>query len=192
MSVGPLSQRVNIRKAVTRNACYEGVLGAEQLPRFRDQLGDAQNSVRLRVQFGLDEESQQYIDVEMSASVTLECQRCLGAIRTQLNNTTQLGLVLTDEQARQLRRGYEPWIAEDEVDLWDIAAEELALALPVVAFHPDGECDGPGAAYLAGGPLAAGGMTDSETDSGDSATAASENPFSVLSTLLANSTSEEK
>ncbi|GAB5414334.1 MAG: 23S rRNA accumulation protein YceD [Congregibacter sp.] len=189
MSAGPLSQRVNIRKAVTREALYEGTLGASQLSRFADVLAAAEAPLRLRVQFGVDEEAQQHIDVEMSAAVTLECQRCLGTVQAHLSKRTQLGLVLTDEQAKHLSPRYEPWIAEEEdVDLWAIAEEELALALPVVAYHPEGECDGPGASFFAT-EVVGGGAVESGDENDD---APNENPFSVLSTLLEGSESKEK
>jgi uncharacterized protein len=177
MSAGPLPNRVNIRKAVTRSARYSGVLSVEQLPQFSSVLDPVQPCIEVVVQFGEDEEGQQYAEVSMDASVTLECQRCLGPVALSLTGRSKLGLVHSDEQGRQLSSGYEPLIAVDEVDLWEVASEELALALPVVAYHPEGECRPPG---------------EPQIEQRELATEGKENPFSVLSALLDGNDLKEK
>jgi uncharacterized protein len=175
MSAPPLPQRVSVRKAVTRNAHYEGSLGAAEMPRFRDVLGDGKG-VRLSVDFGRDEQDRQIADVAIEAAVELECQRCLQRFRHPLSASSRLALVLTDEQAQALPRELEPWIAQDEIDLWELASEELALALPAVAYHPGGHCSPP------------------EHDRGPIAVEepAREKPFDVLSSLLAGGDAKEK
>lgn len=175
MSQGPLPQRVNIRKAVTRRAHYHGVLGSEQLPRFADVL-TVDGVMAVSVDFGEDDEGQQYLDVDLRGEAVQQCQRCLQPMRSSIASRSRLGLVASDEQAALLPRHYEPWIALDEVDLWDVAAEELALALPVVAYHDEEGCRAP--AHEEGTP--AGGPTRAD------------NPFNVLSTLLDSGDTKEK
>lgn len=177
MSAGPLVNRVNIRKAVTRSARYAGVLSAEQLPQFASVLDPEQPQVEMVVQFGEDDEGQQYVGVTMNATVTLECQRCLGPVTLPLSSSSRLGLVHSDEQGKHLSSGYEPLIAVDEVDLWEVAAEELALALPVVAYHPEGDCRAPG---------------EPQIEQRDPADDGKESPFSVLSALLDGDDVKEK
>ncbi len=180
MSDTPLPHRVNIRKAVTRCARYEGVLGGTEMPQHQQVLG-ADNPLYLEVSFGVDEDGRQVADVDMEATVALECQRCLKPLSRTLRSRSRLGLVHDDEQARHLPAEYEPWIALDEVDLWEVGAEELALALPVVDYHPVGECEAP----VTGPP--------DEDDAGEGeAPASKDNPFSVLSALLENGADEEK
>ncbi|MEO1079135.1 MAG: YceD family protein [Pseudomonadota bacterium] len=142
MSGTPLSRRVTVRKAVTRNARYEGVLGPTQMPQFEDILR-GEDALAISAQFSRDDEERQILSVNMRARVVLECQRCLGKFERLLESRSALALVLTDEQAQALPREYEPWLVEDEVDLWAVTAEELALALPPVAYHPPGECEMP-------------------------------------------------
>lgn len=175
MSAPPLPQSVSVRKAVTRNAHYEGSLGAAEMPRFGDMLGD-RKEVLLCVDFGRDEQDRQIADVSLQAVVELECQRCLQRFRHPLSGSSRLGLVLTDEQAQALPRELEPWIAQDDIDLWELAAEELALALPAVAYHPGGQCSPP------------------EHDGGEPADEEPvlEKPFDVLSSLLDGGDREEK
>lgn len=167
MSTPPLPQCVSVRKAVTRNAHYEGSLGAAEMPRFRDVLGGG-HGVRMSVDFGRDEQDRQIAEVAIEAEVELECQRCLQRFRHRLSGSSRLGLVLTDEQAQALPRDLEPWIAQDDIDLWELASEELALALPAVAYHPGGQCAPP--------------QHQSGATAGDEP--ATERPFDVLSSLL--------
>lgn len=168
MSDGPLPQCVNIRKAITREALYEGALAAENLSQIND-LVLAPAGLSVRAQFGVDEEGRQIVDLAISAQVEMVCQRCLNPMLLPITSESRLGLVMTDEQARSLPKNYEPWIAMDEVDLWAMASEELALALPVVAFHDPGECSAP--------PHRA--TQESPAEAEDT-----QNPFDVLSTLL--------
>ncbi|MEM1190724.1 MAG: YceD family protein [Pseudomonadota bacterium] len=142
MSGTPLSRRVTVRKAVTRDARYEGVLGAAQIPQFEDIL-HGEDALAISAEFSRDDEERPILRVGMRARVVLECQRCLGSFERLLESRSVLALVLTDEQAQALPRDYEPWLVDDEVDLWAVAAEELALALPAVAYHPPGECEMP-------------------------------------------------
>ncbi|WP_439107337.1 YceD family protein [Congregibacter sp.] len=182
MSAAPLPNRVNIRKAVTRSARYSGSLGAEQLPQFAELLDPRAPLINVTVEFGEDEEGQQFAAVEMQGSVVLECQRCLQPVVCELTPDSRLGIVPDDEQAKQLSAGLEPLIAVDEVDLWEVAEEELALALPVVAYHPQGECEPPKSDR----------PSRSDNEELGSTDKASENPFSVLSSLLESNDTKEK
>ena len=179
MSAGPLPQCVNLRKAVTRNARYEGLLGPRELPRFTDILSEG-DRVHFTVVFGVDVEDRQFAEVTIDATVRLECQRCLERFERQVSGHSHLALVPSDEHAKHLPAGYEPWIAMDEVDLWNMAAEELALALPVVAYHDRDECTAP--ALLPG----SGRNKDTGRD------APSDSPFNVLSTLLSDDDKEKQ
>lgn len=182
MSPAPLPNRVNIRKAVTRSARYTGGLGAEQLPQFAQMLDPAAPLIEVAVEFGEDEEGQQFAAVTMQGRVVLECQRCLQSVLFTVEGDSRLGIVPGDEQAKQLSSGLEPLIALDEVDLWELAEEELALALPVVAYHPEGDCEPPKSDRSGRSEHQELGLADQATD----------NPFSVLSSLLVNDDTKEK
>ena len=174
MSEGRLPHTVNTRKAVTRSARYDGVLGAQELPRLADVLDPANAApVTAALSFGRDDEGRQRIVVETRATVHLECQRCLERFEQQLESHSELAIVRTDEEAQQVPSRYEPALLGDEADLWEIVAEEIALGLPVAAMHAPEDC----AAQL---PEAA----DEEFEG---QAAERSNPFAVLSTLLEES-----
>lgn len=170
MSDGVLPQRVNTRKAVAREARYAGVLGPSQLADFAGVLADDDGApVAARVRFGRDGDDRAVVAVSLRARVRLECQRCLGWFSRELRSDSRLALVAGDEQAKQLPADYEPLLSGEDTDLWSVVAEELALALPVVAYHPRGECVPP--------PKAP------DSDPG-AVSAQGGSPFEVLSALL--------
>ena len=182
MLAAPPPNPVNTRNAVTRSARYEGSLGAEQIPQFADLLDPSSPAVEVVVEFGEDDEGQQFAAVQMQGKVVLECQRCLQPVICELSGSSRLGIVPGDEQAKQLSSGLEPLIAVDEVDLWSLAEEELALALPVVAYHPDGECEPPKSDRPVRSENQELGLSEEVAD----------NPFSVLSSLLNSDDTKEK
>ena len=141
MSAGSLPQCVNVRKAVANEARYSGTLGGDELPQIRPYLDPENPGIEVVVTCGRDEEGRQVVQVGIEGVVVLECQRCLKPLKQDVSSDSLLALVLTDEQAKQLPARYEPWIVADELDLWALAAEEIALCLPVVAYHPQDECD---------------------------------------------------
>lgn len=170
MSDGVLPQRVNTRKAVGREATYAGHLGVAQLPDFAGSVCAAGDSpVHARLHFRRDEDGRAVLDVALDARVRLECQRCLGWFTRELRSESRLALVAGDDQARQLPSEYEPLISGEDTDLWSVVAEELALAMPVVAYHPDGVCT------LAVKPSG----SETDTEGADRT-----RPFEVLSALL--------
>ena len=179
MSAGALPQHVSIRKAVTHEAVYEGVLGTAELPNYAPLLDPENPSVWARIRCGRDEEGRSIAEVAISATVIMECQRTLKPFSMPIEGSSTLGLVLTDDQARHLPAHYEPWIAEDDLDLWAVVAEEIALAMPIVAYDPAGELE----------PTA---VTDDLEEDGVSPEQSTDNPFSVLSALLESGNDEEK
>jgi len=177
MSEGVLPQRVNTRKAVGREATYEGSLGVAQLPDFAGSVcASGEAPVHARLHFSRDDDGRAVLDVALRARVRLECQRCLGWFTRELRSDSRLALVAGDDQARQLPSGYEPLISGESTDLWSVVAEELALAIPVVAYHPDGECS-----------LA---VTSSGGEPGTEG-AERTRPFEVLSALLEQSAGDK-
>lgn len=141
MSGGLLPHTVNTRKAIARDARYSGTLGAAQLEHFSDVLScEDASAVNADVSFSSDDEGRQIATVHLRATVTMECQRCLERFKRDVSSSSDLAIVRTDEEAKHLPERYEPLITGEDTDLWHLVGEELALALPVVGMHPEGEC----------------------------------------------------
>jgi uncharacterized protein len=180
----PLPHTVNTRKAVIRKARYAGTVGAGQLPSLSDVLASGNDAcVLAEVVFSRDEENRQIVTVCLKADVLVECQRCMERFAQTLDSKSELAIVRTDEEASLLSERYEPLIGAEDTDLWEIVAEELALVLPVVSYHPD-KC--PETRMVP--------EVENDTEDGTVHEADRPNPFEVLSVLLQEGTqnSEEE
>ncbi|MEO0437377.1 MAG: YceD family protein [Pseudomonadota bacterium] len=170
MSANPPPQRVIVRKAVSRSAAYSGVLGVAELPSVAGVLDPSIAGVSASICFAIDDEDRPIAKVKVCAQVILECQRCLERFTTTLEAQSTLGLLASESQAGELPKDYEPWVTADEVDLWEMVAEEVALALPSVAYHAEQDCSQ---------PLRE--LNETQDSKGQSA---SSGPFDVLGALL--------
>jgi uncharacterized protein len=90
-----------------------------------------------------------------------------------------LGLVTSDEQASQLPKELEPFQTDDfSADLWQMAEDELLLALPPFPLHERNEC--PATPELEALEADA---DDSEKSGVEAGETEKDNPFSVLAGL---------
>ena len=72
-------------------------------------------------------------------TLSLVCQRCLEPMTVPIDVAFRLGLVTTEAQVERLPEGLEPLlITEPTVRLAEVIEDELVLALPIVALHPEG------------------------------------------------------
>ncbi|MEM6302878.1 MAG: YceD family protein [Pseudomonadota bacterium] len=174
MPANPPPQRVIVRKAVSRRAAYSGVLGVAELPSVASVLDPSTAGVEASICFAVDDEGRSIAQVSVSARVTLECQRCLELFSTTLEANSTLGLLVSESQASELPENYDPWVTAEEADLWEMIAEEVALALPTVAYHAEQDCS-----------QKLRELSETLSEKGDgSADANRSSPFDVLGSLL--------
>ncbi|MDM3872143.1 YceD family protein [Porticoccus sp. W117] len=99
--------------------------------------------MEVTLDFATDEQNQRVVSGQVSANVTVNCQRCMQPMEQHLQAEVALGLVWSEEDAPHLNRDLEPWVVADEsASLSDMVEDELLLALPYVNYHPVGECSG--------------------------------------------------
>ena len=71
----------------------------------------------------------------------VECQRCLSSMSEHLSCDSSLAVVWTDEEAATLPRYLDALVeTETNSNLWELVEDELILAIPVVANHPESHC----------------------------------------------------
>ncbi len=76
----------------------------------------------------------------------MECQRCLQAMSVAWDAEFRLEVVSSEAQAQRLPDTVDAYIAEQgRVRLHELVREESILALPMMARHPEGSCQPPGA-----------------------------------------------
>lgn len=112
-------------------------LPVASLQRFCESLLDEQGSVIANLLFEVDTERRPRIVGNVSADVSVVCQRCLQPMMLHVEDKIDLVLVTTDAQSKALPDRYDPWFCgEDEfLSPADIIEEQLILAMPIVSMH---------------------------------------------------------
>ncbi len=141
MSTGPLPRQTDIRKLVSLGAVLEGSVKVSTLDRVTQVLADDSGMVDYSLRFGVTDDGYVSVEGHIKATVVVSCQRCLGPMDCVLASEFLLGVVPSDEKARQLPKRLEPLVLADEmVDTAAILEEELLLCLPIVSYHPQDQC----------------------------------------------------
>ncbi len=83
--------------------------------------------------------------LEVEATATLRCQRCLGAVGVPLRSEGRIAFVASDAASAALPADVETVDADPQaVDLHALVEDELLLSLPLVPRHEGDECRAPG------------------------------------------------
>lgn len=163
-----LPKLVDPRKLAQIGGEFHGILKLDHLPRLSEATESVEH-IEAKLAFYFNDEGKRVLDGNIKASLTLQCQRCMGNLETQFDIPVYLMLVWDEEQAASLPKDRDPWIVgEGEHDLHSVLEEELLLAIPPVVYH-DYECVAPEAFSV-----------------GDEASSKAEskpNPFSILEGL---------
>lgn len=121
-------RQVDLAVPVARLARLEGMLA--------DRAGMVNGSVALSRQDG-----RIVAQVQFEATVTLQCQRCLGPMTQSLEGGSLVALVETEEAAAQVPQEFETALAPlGRLRLAGLLEEELLLALPAAPRHAAGQC----------------------------------------------------
>jgi len=113
------------------------------MKRLAPQLVSVEGEASFRLDFSVEGPALYLVQGWVSASLELECQRCLSALTYRVDSEVRLALAATDAEAERHQELYDPLLVEDELlTVKDLIEEELLLALPVVPLHAvPGECD---------------------------------------------------
>ena len=130
MKTATLPKQLDLRGLAARGATVSGTVAPGELPRL-DEAGVALAGP-LMASFSLrrDENSRSVVAAEVKATLTMQCQRCLGEVSVPLTTSSTMACVWTDDEAASLPAFYEPLLVADEAVLRDIVEEEILLALP--------------------------------------------------------------
>ena len=140
MKIATLPKQLDLRGLAARGASVSGTVAPGELPRL-DEAGVLPWLNRLMASFSLcrDENSRSVVAAEVKATLTMQCQRCLGEMSVPLNTSSTMACVWTDDEAASLPAFYEPLLVSDEAVLRDIVEEEILLAFASFPAH-ETEC----------------------------------------------------
>ncbi|HYT96908.1 MAG TPA: YceD family protein [Casimicrobiaceae bacterium] len=122
-----------------------GSVDATTLPRLADRVIGTRAPIDWRIEGTVDAMGRLALAVLLEGSVTLECQRCLGPLELTISQRTQLLLAHDEAETARLdaESDAEVLLAATTLDPQTLIEDELVLALPYVARHPDGSCAPP-------------------------------------------------
>jgi len=138
-----LPKLVDPKRLADQGITLKGSLVAKNLPRI-SQVADVLSEVEVELAFAKDNQGRPRINGVISGMFGLQCQRCLNKVETALSQPVELLVVWSDEQSRSVPRELDPWqVDEQQANLFELIEDEILLALPLVAKHPEGQCQAP-------------------------------------------------
>lgn len=119
-----------------------GSLPVSGLVRLQESLHDALGHVEFVVRGGSDARRRPILTLDITGTLHLQCQRCLGPLDYPLRLTNTLLLVSRAEaESEELDDGEVERIAEStELDVASLIEDEIILKLPYAPRHEEGRC----------------------------------------------------
>ena len=136
-----LPHQIDPFRLAEAGAQLSGNLPLRQFPRLRQILADDSGEIAVTLDFEVDELGVPIVVGNVSASMVLTCQRCLGEFTFPVDLDIALAWVKTTQEADKLPLRYEPYVVEETpLLLNDVIEDELLLALPQIPMHEEAEC----------------------------------------------------
>jgi uncharacterized protein len=112
-----------------------------KMERLSAMLAGNDGTVEARLEFGKDYQGIRFIKGTLKTELLLTCQRCLETVSYPVHVALSLALLGTEDQATGLPDEYDPLVLDSQsLSLTTLIEDELILALPIVAMHPESEC----------------------------------------------------
>ena len=137
------SRSINPLRLATAGESIEGSLRLDSMERLKGLLLDYDGDLKYSLSFAFDESGLCVVDSKISASVMMECQRCLQPFVIDIQKTNLLGIVKNKDEMESLAATYEPLLLEEDVmPVDELIEDELILAIPLSPLHPVEMCSG--------------------------------------------------
>lgn len=124
-----------------------GEVPIAHLPRLLDVLDNPQGVLSYTVQGVVDRQGRLALDVSISGSCQLRCQRCLNGLGYAIQLDTRLLLrnqasldALAENVAGGEEEEFDSILADAHLDVLDLLEEEILLSLPIAPKHEFGDC----------------------------------------------------
>lgn len=173
---GGWSKPREFAKLADLRAEFEYEIPVGELPGLPSEWIESPATVRASLRFRR-ERGIAVADVSVLGELAGTCQRCLQPLRWPVAADSRVALVASEAEADELPPEFESFLApEGRCELAALVAEEVLLALPIVAQHAEGERCAGSAAEVAGpiAPAPGAGAGHGET----------QRPFAELGALL--------
>ena len=112
-----------------------------ELARLTDSLYDAGGELNYELTGGLDARQRPRLQLAVSGSLHVRCQRCLGSLAYPVTVRANL-LVLTEQAGGETAEidDLDGTPADAHTDVWSLVEDEILLALPLSPRHVEEAC----------------------------------------------------
>ncbi len=127
-----------------------GDLEIGSLGRLRESLSSSEGAVEYSIRGGQNPKGRPMLHLTVKGTLSLTCQRCLGALAFPVDVRSDL-LLLQDESefadiVDEDDDSVDAVVAAPRMSVAALVEDEVILALPYAPRHPEGECSAGGAA----------------------------------------------
>ena len=141
-----IPQRIDHYRYTDKGVILDGVIVLEEsekdLSRLNEAIVKGAGDIKYHLEFDTDRFSNRIVNGVVKTQVILKCQRCLNDFALDLKCDISIAFVHNDFEAKSAEEaGYENfWLEKKELlDPRLLIEEELLLALPQIAMHPDSD-----------------------------------------------------
>lgn len=129
-----LPDAVDVTRMVSGRRSFEGELPLARFARLRESLVSSDGQCAYRLEFGTDALGIQYLQINATATVMLQCQRTLEPFPLPLAVEQRLGFIRREADESGLPDEYEPLLMPEDrqLHLAELIEDELILSLPLV------------------------------------------------------------
>lgn len=118
-----------------------GNMPISKMERLVSSLASDEGDVAVDMNFGVDEQGLRFLSGHLETQLVLQCQRCLEPFNYKIIGDFHLGIVRTEEKARDLPARFDPLVIKgDELFIQDVVEDELIISLPIVSLHDEKDC----------------------------------------------------
>jgi uncharacterized protein len=124
-------------RLVVQRSSLDGVIPLKGMPRLAELVHELNGDASVQLEFGVDEFGRKTMAGRISAEVQMRCERCLGEVVVALESDVNVGLVRTENEAKELPEDLEPLVLvkDEPVSLSELVEDELILSLPIAPRH---------------------------------------------------------
>ena len=135
-----LRQRYQVHKEVSRGGGYGGVIRVRELARLAEFLHSDKATIAIEFEFVKSEYDAPIVRGKLDTTLLIECQRCLQAMEKQL--LIEFNLLIDADDEVVAESSMDTIYSEDGyIDIFEVAEDELILALPLVNMHDNLACN---------------------------------------------------
>ena len=128
-------------KAAAARREFSGTVPVDRMARLEGLVvGRESSEVSFRLTFAHDEQRQVRVEVWIAGTVPMQCQRSLKTFMQDIEGSSVVGVVGSEQAADALPDDYEPKLCVDNrLELLELIEEEVLLSLPLVPVDPQSD-----------------------------------------------------